>query len=298
MFKNTLNPYLDIYHIALRNYIDKKVRPGYTSGIFTKMRHDGKKYPHIEKLELKLQSTDNPLDVLEEYFKSPETKLNNHSFAMYLLDALEANFPRENWGRFYPPGKQVIFYQGLLYRGTMQPPASVFKTGMRCLKSESIDDYATPITSSVGVSTSKSIKIAQEYASTGTSGPKAEFAAVGMGATTSVGWVYLINYRGIGGVDIVETLNARKSRMGFFLTRAAELAEVNVIGDIKPEDIVGYIDGQTLHKNPNYQSKLTPGVCETFFHRRVHLFLDQKLIEEKGYEADTESTSRIDSPAL
>ncbi|TNF67744.1 MAG: hypothetical protein EP298_06815 [Gammaproteobacteria bacterium] len=166
-----MTDYKKIFDDALENYSSSTERPGYTSGWFTWLRHDNKMYDHIQDLKDQLSSStsdEKSIQILQNYFKSDETTFNNHSFSLYLIDALEANCPNDGWDEYYPQGKKVKFYIGEIYRGTLQHPNSAFKVGMSASSSKSIEDYTPDTSGGTGISTAKDRAIAKEYSHTTT----------------------------------------------------------------------------------------------------------------------------------
>lgn len=239
--------YSDCFIDALENYKNQAKRHGYCPGMFAAWRHSKKSYGHIDGLQKQLLNLSDDVaakEVLKNYFNSPATKFNNHSFALYFLDQLMAKDAEGNWDRFYPKQKQVKFYNGIVYRGTLQKPEDALKNGICALsRSPRVDDYACHTSMSIGVSTSKDKEVAKAY--------QTSVFPTGMSCYFEVGYLYEINYRGVGGIDIVETLKARGN-----LITSDGTQEVNIMGRISPNDIVGYWNknGEFI-ENPNYDHK-------------------------------------------
>lgn len=278
-----MTKYLECFTTAFNNYSQKdensasteegwfhsffndstKARPGYQFGWFSWLRHSKTLYPHILQLKQNLNSVtedDAAKEILHAYFRSTLTKFNNHSFALYLLDAILMAYPEERmiWEQYYPPGKELVFYNGELYRGMRIQRwqlDEIFENGLDARESsKSIDDYAGDTTMGLGISTSKSRSVAEGYAT----------AVVSRGIREAGqmiiidGYLLKINYRGMGGIDILPTLKARGEDINAFL--GASKKEVNIVGRIKPSDIEGawYVGRKNIsHEfiaNPNYQA--------------------------------------------
>jgi len=272
--------YNEVFEEALSHYTKEVKRPGYLNGWFTGIRHSRTLYPHIKKLQADLSNPNqDSKTVLESYFKDPKTKFNNHSFSLYLIDALEEHVPDEYWGRFYPKHKQVIFYSGTVYRGTMQAPRSAFNNGITAHTTPRLEDYVYDTSMGTGVSTSTDKSVAQGYSVKVHGGKEAP--------QVSYGWTYKINYRNLGGVDIIQSHKARNNRAILAITRCEEKREINVIGKIEPQDIVGCWNhaGKWI-ENKNYQENRKVEEPKTFRERRALLF------------APTDSVMGVDSGLL
>ena len=65
----------------------------------------------IERLQKYLNVTDDKVAeiTLHKYFVSKETKFNNHSFAMYLLDQLITRYPEGGWNDYPAKNKDKSF---------------------------------------------------------------------------------------------------------------------------------------------------------------------------------------------
>ncbi len=261
-----MTKYSQCFQDALLNYQNQSARSGYVFGWFSTFRHSRTLYPHIQTLQNDLDAAESEaeaMQILKAYFSSPRTKMNNHSFAMYLLDILSASYGHEGWEEFYPQGKQLVFYTGILYRGTLQHPDDALARGMTSGASPNIEDYANDTNMHTGVSTSKVKEIAHKYQNLVIPTHRSAFL--------KRGFLYEINYRGAGGIDIIETLKAR----GDYLTAniASHKQEVNIIGKIVPEDIVGYWDENgEYHKNDKYDPARQPEMVDSLPERLTALF--------------------------
>lgn len=249
-----MNKYTEIIKSAAEKYKNLAPRPGYPTTCFTAWRHSHR--GDNKRVEALFKAIDNLSDAeaeaeayIKEYFSVEQKKIfnhfHNHSFNTYLVDELIASFPDAGWEIYEP--KPLEFYQGELYRGTLQQPDDAFKNGMRTDFSDSIEDYAQTTSYSVGVSTSKSVTTAGSYQNF-VQGCEARARIVS-------GYLYKINYRDSDGIDIVATCEKRNSSVGY---QTKYKAEVNIIGAISSEDIVGagrIVDGrfQLTIPNPNYQ---------------------------------------------
>lgn len=259
-----MQAYVDAFDRAFERYKSQENRPGFSFGLFTRFRHKCAMYPHIQALREELnacQTAADAITVLNNYFNNPKTKYNHHSFANYLQEELVKAFPNGQWKKV--DSCPVAFFQSvpgnnkkLLYRATRQPKEHAFVHGMAEGKhSEDLADYVAGSTYSKGVSTSKSYEGAYQY------GVNEFIVVTPKGAIYrefSGVYIYVIDYRGLGGVDIDESLSLYKG-LGVKLEKfeASGKQEVNVIGRIDPEDIVGaYELGRhaqgVFHRNPNY----------------------------------------------
>ena len=129
--------------------------------------------------------------------------------------------------------------------------------------SKKIEDYANDTSLGVGVSTSKDKKCAEAYS--------VSTFLTNKGAHYQHGWCYEINYRGIGGIDIEETLLKRNCKI--IAAIASRKAEVNIIGKIEPEDIVGcWNKFDEYIPNPNYLPEKNSELTINFSARLARLF--------------------------
>ncbi len=241
-----MTKYSGHFEQALTLYCKQAKRPGYVFGLFSSIRHSKTLYPHIAKLQYNLNNCDSDAEakkILISYFQSPQTKLNNHSFALYLLDLLCKTDRNETWEIYYPKEKRIKFYTGTLYRGTLQAPHDALANGIMRESSENIEDYADDTNGHIGISTSKDFAVAKSYQTTILTG--------GGSAVVHKGYIYKIDYPEKGAIDIIETLRERGKNI--MAAIASHKNEVNIIGRIAPQDIVGYWDQQDkYHANPNY----------------------------------------------
>lgn len=226
------NKYLNSFEIAARNYAAQTERPGYKPGWFTWLRHKTKNNPAIKILGEALQKCDSDegaKKIIELYFQK-YTGFNNHSVASYLLDELLKNFSDENWRQYQP--KPLVFFQGIVYRGTLVPPSVIFKDGfIDRSPSQNLDDYVSDCNGSVGVSTTTSFSMAKGYAL-----PLVTAKNVDSVDIQPYGYIYEINCRSLSAINIAETQSKRGNKFRAMLARGK--AEVNVIGDIKSCDVM------------------------------------------------------------
>lgn len=232
---------------SLDRYKHKEAR-GYKFGWFTNIRHSFDKNQNISKLESDIQQCSNEKEIMNciiDYFLSDKTKFHNHSFSNYFIDTLKENIPNIEWDCFQ--SKKVSLYQGIVFRGTSQPTHKIFQNGFSELNhSDFLDDYIKSATGSIGISTSTEFNCARDY-------------ALNNKRTNPVRYIYVINYRGKGGHDIIETIKSRgeKIRNHFYTKQPLEKkAEINIKGNISPHDVIGAWelnqDNAVWHDNPNY----------------------------------------------
>ncbi|MFN7095042.1 MAG: hypothetical protein ACK4M7_06730 [Burkholderiales bacterium] len=243
------------YNEALKNYTNKESR-GYKLGYFSQIRHSFKQNDKLKQLEKNIKLSQDPkalFNLLIEYFLSKETKYNNHSFSNYFLDALATNNSNgiENniidWSCF--SRQQIIYYKGILFRGTSQKIEKIFNQGFKELTpSNYIPEYLKYRSQTTGISTSTDFNCARTY-------------ALNNKRSGSTRYIYVINYRNNSGYDLIETGKARGHDFNsmFHTHRKSALAkaEVNIKGNILPQDIIGaweFIDSENAKwlDNPNY----------------------------------------------
>ncbi len=232
--------YLDAFNQAFKGYTEGRNRPGYSFGFLSSYRHSTNLYPHIVLLKKNLEKakdSDDANSILHQYFKSPRTKFNNHSFSLYLIDAITSNAKStlDGWEQYYPRDKEIKFFNGTVYRGTLQTPQSARERGITSSRPDKqpnfVEEYVCVKTGYVGVSTSTNIAIGRLYqTSTYAGGP--------LGAIYETGYLYKINYRGIGGVHVGHSLNYRSNNKSIYFNKD----EVNIIGKISWQDVEGYWD--------------------------------------------------------
>lgn len=280
-----MQAYVDAFDRAFERYKSQENRPGFSFGFFTRFRHKCVMYPHIQALRDELDASNTARDAiaaLNNYFNHAKTKFNHHSFASYLQEELVKAFPRDQWENADPC--PVVFYQStpgnketLLYRASRQSKEHAFEHGMTEGKhSDDLADYVAGSTYSKGVSTSKLYESAYQYGVNEFIIPTPngviyrEFSGV---------YVYVINYRGLGGVDIDESLSQYRglvTKLNQF--EASGKQEVNVIGRVDPEDIVGAFElGRrakgVFHHNPNYIPDRVLEKASTKEERLAQLFI-------------------------
>lgn len=254
--------YSTIYQQALTNYKKQQSRAGYTPGLFTSWRHSCVEYPELITLKNRIESAGDPQTakaIIIEYLSKLQLqkKINNHSFASYFLDQLTMNDNANKWEQFYPNDKKLVFYNGTLYRGMRidkKTLEDIFTNGIKAREtSYNIDDYVSDASLSLGISTSKDMSVAKYYA-TGISARG--FKECGKVFLVN-GYVFEIDYQGMGGIDIIPTLEARKHSLRLALAKTKQ--EVNIIEDIPASSIKGAYavspkkdSSSIFYPNPNY----------------------------------------------
>ncbi|HVV67984.1 MAG TPA: hypothetical protein VHE99_02950 [Gammaproteobacteria bacterium] len=231
------NIYKDVWEKAFERYKSQDSRPGFQMTLFSHFRHKFTLYPALAefKQELEDEKSENSEQIMIKWLKDEEKLKNNeHSFRNYLIDELQKEFPNDDkWNKLSK--HHIKFYTGIVYRGTPEHPSYVFQNGFKDTQKMNDVRYYIPLTGSghIGVSTSKDIRIALNYTR----------GAVGyMGFTAGRGYLYKINLRSSNGIDL-DTMGGSSKR------------EVNVIGGISREDVMGIVNakGEITHANPNYK---------------------------------------------
>lgn len=226
--------YNALFQEAFERYSSQSERPGYESTLFTWFRHSAAMYPALKQFQDELSSCETDVDqerVIQSWLKNPLLKAHHHSFRSYLVDVL-SEADTNKWSRY--DNKPVVFYNHTrvdnpyLYRGSLQFPDNAFKEGMHSLSySKNIEEYATPVTGSVGISTCLSAKIANGYT--------CSLRMNHHGVNEFSGFLYQIHYRGNKAVDIDATQKARHSKLSVSIKD-----QVNIVDCIPKEDVVGY----------------------------------------------------------
>lgn len=228
------NKYLESFEKAKEAYVKQKNRPGYVRGFFSGWRHGTTLNQYATELHVQLKQEEKEeisKDIIKKVFIEHKKEFNNHSFMLYLLDELVKDFPNEGWEQFNP--KPIKLYKGEVYRGTDANPDTIFAKGFKEYSvSENLEDYTCYNTGSRGISTSKSYHVAQTYALPLVR-PQHDCSLM---EARSEGYVYIINYRGNTGIDIDATSLERAKHTGSNPKTGKK--EVNVVGAIKPSDIV------------------------------------------------------------
>lgn len=273
------NKYQSIVNSALTKYKNHTSRPGYPDGFFTSLRHSFSETPPIKALHTAVSDKDNvgAQKAIIQYLK--QNPQNNHSFAAYLLDELVSHFPADNWKQHNQ--RSVVFYQASeenphLYRGDTRHPNQIFREGFKLRKkSKKMEDYAGTANLEYGVSTTKDKMKAKHY-----SNHIVHARVAGVPPTHIQGYVYVIDPRGLPGVDILETWQSRPQNKGNRFTQwfgmAQDKQEVNFATDIPASSIVGYLKFEAngeikLHRNPVYN--LTESITdETNVQMRERIF--------------------------
>ena len=247
--KNTL---IQAVTESIINYANVKNR-GYKLGFFSHWRHGFAKTELLSNLEKKLRNSANDeqaLAIIIEHLLAKNSTFHHHSFNSYLIDLLKKSVKQIDWDCFTPMG--IKQYQGTVYRGTSQPPERIFSLGFNDRRpSAAIEDYLRFINYGVGISTSKSFDCAMEY-------------AINTKRSFQQRYIYVINYQGDEGYDILETGKARGVNFKPFINRSRfsmnEKHEVNIKNVILNTDIIGAWkiahDGTSSWlDNPHYQAE-------------------------------------------
>lgn len=248
-----MTKFIALYEIALQKYIAQVERTHhtqmsalnhriYTFGLFSYFRHSCEEYDELKTLRAQLQAdlSDEQINAklaIIRHFEDKKHRWNNHSFNNYLLDEIKQSVTdiewQESWNRF--DTQPIIYKKGLLFRGTGAKPAHVFKSGMvESNDSRSIDDYIKDMNGAIGVSTSKLFSVAHGYALPNID-PRKEWVDF-----WHESYIYVLDYQGTRGIDLELTFRARgRTIAAYFSGLATGKAEVNVIGSIEPEHVVG-----------------------------------------------------------
>lgn len=283
-----MTKYLKAFIDAYKDYVGQSPRPGYVLGWFSRLRHGRSLYPHIQTLFKQLQtaSDDEAANIIINYLKSPKTKFNNHSFSIYLLKNLMISFPDAQWEEYYPKEKQIVFYNGELFRGSLQEPEQAFRDGMTSEGAHKIDEFAKHTNMAVGVSTSKVKAIAERYKNSTFLTPKSAYI--------QAGYLYQIDYRGLGAVDINKTMEKRGNDIERYVGQNKE--EVNIVGGIPADDIVGCWDKNNKWiPNPSYNPNKVIKKAE-FFERLEYLFTKQLNTRREISVTDQQLISILENP--
>jgi hypothetical protein len=243
--------------LAIERYRKKMLRPGYPQTIHDLQHHPFNAAEHLDLFMAEIQASRNDLEafnILTDRLTDIHADWSPYGFNSYLIDSLkaisrqpESKIAPIDWDCFTPSA--VKLFEGVVYRGTSSEPDKVFKKGFEDYNpSGDVSNYFKPRNLDVGVSTSRSFKVAEKYTRVSSRQGKSRF-------------VYTIIYRGIGGVDIIETAKAKglllRDLTNPQLTRALEKDEVNIIEKIAPEQIYCVTEflpngTEKTTYNPNY----------------------------------------------
>ena len=267
MSQNKKNELLQCYLNALENYCKKNPREGCASTFFTKYRHSFKEYPALVRLRESLAKEQNitaALTLVIDHFIANTAAFHNHSFNNYFIDELKNSddFKHIEWDCFTP--KAVKRYTGSLYRGDTRPPGVIFYSGFAERNPSNLhSDYLKYYTGTTGISASKAIDVSINYAMRRENSILKYILAIlkGFAYERKPHYIYVIDYQGVDGFDILKTGQARGLSFSsvFHPDRVNALndKEVNVKGFISPECILGVYesrqDGAWLwRENPKY----------------------------------------------
>ena len=246
--------------LAIERYRKKMLRPGYPQTIHDLQHHPFNAAEHLDLFIAEIQASRNDLEafnILTDRLTDLQADWSPYGFNSYLIDSLkaisrqpESKIAPIDWDCFTPSA--VILFEGVVYRGTSSEPNKVFKHGFEDYNpSDDVSNYFKPMNLDVGVSTSRSFKVAEKYTRASSRQGKRRF-------------VYTIIYRGIGGVYIIETAKAEglllRDLTNPQLTRALEKDEVNIIEKIASEQIYCVTEflpngTEKTTYNPNYNSR-------------------------------------------
>ncbi|MES2142593.1 MAG: hypothetical protein V4471_06925 [Pseudomonadota bacterium] len=255
---------LQCYKKALENYCKGSARTGCLPTFFTKFRHSFKEYPALYKLRKALeieQNIDIAFALIVDHFISKTSNFNNHSFNNYFIDELRKSFKQVDWDCFTP--KAVKKYTGLLYRGDTRHPSLIFGSGFTEKCSSNFDSDYQKYYNEVGISASKDIDVAVSYAINSKEAMLKRILRGQIQALTPIGsYVYVLNYHGSDGFDLLKTGQARGLNFSsiFHRDRSGALGnkEVNIKGSIASKHILRAFeltnDGFLVHENSNYIS--------------------------------------------
>jgi hypothetical protein len=266
--------FFELYQTALNNYIQQTPRTHhtqmneanhriYTFGWFSSFRHSRTEYPRLIALKMRLQA-DHSAEQLDAkaaivaHFNDDANKWNHHSFNNYLFDEIKKHADALEWQNTWLAydKKPILYYRGILFRGTGAHPTQAFKNGLiESNDSNNLEDYIKDMNGAIGVSTSKLFRVANGYALPNIN-PKDEYADI-----WHESYIYVIDYQGTRGIDLEQTFNARQHSIAAYLSGLENgKAEVNVIEKIEPQHIVGafYVnrmDQVIWHANPEFDQK-------------------------------------------
>jgi hypothetical protein len=298
--------FIDLYRAALEKYIEQAERAHHSLvdnpdkrififGFFSGWRHSLKQYPALLDLRARLESDSSAdqvmaMTAIKAHFADENNKWNNHSFNNYLLDEIKKNASAAEWSLNWKEYDKapIEYYRGILFRGAGTPPASAFKNGMaEETSSVSIDSYIKDMNGAIGVSTSKDFGIAHAYALPQIRANR-DFEFV-----RSEAYIYVMDYQGSVGLDLQQTFLARGKKIAAYLS--GNKAEVNIIGRIPPEHIIGafYVNRKEeiiWHPNPNFQRNNSEDITQGLAGLVPRKFL-QKIAEKTA--ATIQATKKI-----
>lgn len=299
---NFMNKYALTFMRALKNYTEAAPRDGYTLGFFTWVRHNfnqRKRFADDFKIRFFYSNSNKEAQLfLEAYLTHKETTFNDHSFSVYLLDALQEDFATENWQRFDP--NTLRFYQSslgsepkYLYYGVIVNRHEIFKNGIFDPNPfSSLSNYLSGFTwFTYGVAMTKRYEYAEFQAKLPW---QIKTSTIVWYREISDTYVFKINYRGKKAIDVEESnkalVNNRRGGLSA-LTHDPINQEVIAIGHVSTKDIVGAYGlykskNPDWYPNPNYQTqRQSKCLHSTLFSeaaRRKAIFQDdRKRIEQK-----------------
>ncbi|WP_454781845.1 hypothetical protein [Legionella sp. WA2022007384] len=310
------NKYLLPFKRALDNYIKQTKRSHfsfssdekriYKADFFGSFRHSQKLYPALEQLQDKLTEVNDEeaRKIIKIHFMDKNNKWNNYSFNSYFLDEIYKIEIYEEWEKEWKvfDKNPISYYQGILFRGSAENISHCFKYGIKeSVKSDFLEDYVQDMNGSIGISTSKSFNVAKVYALP-TVFVRNE---VSMTATPILeeSYIYLIDFKGKTAIDLEGTFTSRGEKGAAELSKNKE--EVNVVGSISPEEIVGafYVNRYgkiQWHINPNRKELLDYSIFEPLLPKEFYNELTKEnKIDRSSFElSSTESSSNIHTFSL
>lgn len=242
--------YFAAYNQAIINYMTSVERPGYPKQKSILERFTGCKQTIPEEaaviIDLLRHATTESISkqAIEQFLAKDYS--SPHSVSAYIVDALSEAYPDEKWTRFRTKSEAIATYRGTIFRGDSRPPDMVFTTGFDLMTPlKAMAAASKYVTGSHGISCTKSFDVAKRYADEAKQ------------SSSSPTFIYVIDYQGNAGIDILATNMLQAGPKRKYLTKA----EVNVVEPIPPQSIVGAIEIKgslnELHPNPVYTGDIS-----------------------------------------
>lgn len=245
-----LNRYSLAFNHALENYIKQTKRSHfsftsnekriYKSDFLSSFRHSQKLYPALEELQKNLTDVDDEKAklIIKKHFRDKNNKWNHYSFNNYFLDEIYKLETHQDWESEWKvfDNHPISYYQGILFRGSAEDIYHCFKYGIKeSATSVFLEDYIQDMNGSIGVSTTKSFHVAKSYALPNIY-PRNEVSITGKPIWTEA-YIYVIDFKGNTAIDLENTFISRGEMVAAQLSK--NKAEVNIVGRISPEEILG-----------------------------------------------------------
>jgi hypothetical protein len=158
--------------LAIERYRKKMLRPGYPQTAHDLQHHPFNAAEHLDLFMAEIQASRNDLEafnILTDRLTELQADWSPYGFNSYLIDSLkaisrqpESKIAPIDWDCFTPSA--VKLFEGVVYRGTFSEPNKVFKKGFEDSNpSDDVSNYFKPRNLDVGVSTSRSFKVAEKY---------------------------------------------------------------------------------------------------------------------------------------